>query len=39
MMVRTVIAQMAANMESGAAISGAAGLVIWPNLSYKIPGN
>ncbi len=39
MMVRTVIAQMAANMQSGTAISGAAGLVIWPNLSYKIPGN
>ncbi len=39
MIVRTVIAQIAENMESGAVISGAAGLVIWPNLSYKIPGN
>ena len=39
MLVRTVLSQMAADLQSGATISGAAGLAIWPNLSYKIPGN
>lgn len=39
MLVRTAIAQIAEDLESGATITGAAGLAIWPNLSYKIPGN
>lgn len=39
MLVRTALAQIAQDMESGATISGATGLALWPNLSYKIPGN
>jgi hypothetical protein len=39
MLVRTAIAQIAADMESGSTITGAAGLAVWPNMSYKIPGN
>ncbi len=39
MLVRTVLSQMAADLKSGTTVSGAAGLAIWPNLTYKIPGN
>jgi hypothetical protein len=37
--VRTVLGEMASDLQSGETISGSAGLAIWPSLSYKIPGN
>ena len=39
MLVRTALAQIAEDVQSGATIAGAAGLAVWPSLSYKIPGN
>lgn len=39
LMVRTVLAEMASDLQSGETISGAAGLAVWPNLRYKIPDN
>ena len=38
-MVRTVLAGMMLNMKSGSTVSGAAGLAVWPELKYTIPGN
>ena len=37
MAARTVLADLAANLESGSVVKSAAGLVVWPKLSYKIP--
>ena len=37
MLVRTALGQVAVDVASGEAVRGAAGLAIWPNLSYKIP--
>ena len=37
MLVRTALGQISMDIESGEAISGAAGLAVWPSLKYKIP--
>ena len=37
MSVRTVLADMAANLESGSIVRSAAGLAVWPKLDYRIP--
>ena len=38
MLVRAALAETAASQSSGAVIRGAAGLAVWPELKYKIPG-
>lgn len=37
MVVRTALEAMVKDLQSGATVSGAAGLAVWPELSYKIP--
>jgi hypothetical protein len=37
MKVRTVLSDMAANVESGSVVRSATGLAVWPKLDYSIP--
>jgi len=37
MVARSVLSKLAGNLESGSIIRSAAGLVVWPELSYSIP--
>ena len=37
MVARTVLADMAASLDSGSVIRSAAGLAVWPELTYRIP--
>lgn len=37
MLVRTALGEMVVDLESGAAVRGAAGLAVWPSLKYKLP--
>ena len=37
MTVRTVLSDMAANVESGSVVRSATGLAVWPKLVYRIP--
>ena len=37
MVVRTALTGMAADLRSGEVVRGAAGLVMWPKLTYRIP--
>lgn len=37
MVVRTVLTAMAADLRSGEVVKGAAGLAVWPKLTYRTP--
>lgn len=37
MRVRTVLSDMAANLENGSVVRSASGLAVWPKLDYRIP--
>ncbi len=39
MQVRTALVDAAIDLSSGSVIKDAAGLAVWPELTYKIPGN
>lgn len=38
MLVRAALMETAINLENGAVVRDAAGLAVWPELKYKIPG-
>lgn len=37
MMARSVLSELAANLENGSLVRSAAGLIVWPELKYSIP--